>query len=253
MPSAKAQAAEPWLERELAQGLAWPPQAARSTVSVAALLGHRAHASAAVPARGAAIPERPFPAAQAAAQARLVLPAASARWAEAAAGVATQHEAVPQPEELAGAAARDGAVPQPEERAEAAAQHEAVPRPAEAALVAVVGLLPEVAEAEPGAAAEPLPAAAALGAAAELQPEAVVEAERDGAVQPRAVEPGAVGLRQAVVPSVPPSASVCRPGRLRPRARPPALRPVARFARGRRSSQSAAPKWRWWQAAQDEV
>ena len=202
--------------------------------AVAVRPGHRAHASAvAVPGRVAAIPERPFPAARAAAKVRRVFPAASARSAEA--GVARH-----------GAAAAE------------AAQHEAVPRPeeraAEAEPSAAVGLLPGVAEAEPGAAAEPLPgvAAAAPGVAAGPQPEAVAGAERDGAERLPVAEPGAAELPQAVLPSGPPSASVCRRGRLRPRALPLAPRPVARSARGRRSLPSAAPKWRWWQATQDE-
>jgi hypothetical protein len=234
------------------QAIVWPPQAARSTVSVVALPDHRAHASAgAVPGRVTAILERPFPAAQAAAQARLVLPAASARSAEVTAGVA-RHGAV------AAEAAQHEAVPRPEERAGAAVQRGAVPRPevaeAEAVLVAAMALLPAAAE-EPGA-AERLPEAAEveLGAAAGPQPEAAVEAERDGAVRPRvAAEPGAAGLLQAALLSVPPSASVCRRGRLRLGALPLAPRPVARSARGKRSLPSAAPKWRWSQAAQDEV
>lgn len=188
------------------------------------------------------------------------LPAESGKRAAAAAqaGVAesAQREAVPLPEEQAVAAGQHGAVPGAAERA-VSGQRAAALRPEEAAaaaLVAAVGPQPGAAEVVPGAAAEPLPevAEAEPGAAAELQPEAVVEAERDEAARPRAAEPGAAGLPQAV-PSVPPSASVCRPGRLRPRALPPALRPAARSARGRRSLLSAAPKWRWWQAAQVEV
>lgn len=244
MPLAKARAAaaETLLERGLAQAIVSPPEA------VAVRLGHWAHASAgAVPARVAAILERPFPAAQAAAQARLVFPAASARSAEAAAGVA-RHGAV------AAEAAQHEAVPRPEERAGAAAQRGAVPRPEVAVLVAAVGPLPGAAEAEPRAAVGPGAAEVELGAAAGPQPEAAVEAERDGAVRPRvAAEPGAAGLLRAALPSVPPSVSVCHRGRLRPRAPLLAPRPVARSARGKRSLQSAAPKWRWWQAAQDEV
>jgi hypothetical protein len=183
------------------------------------------------------------------------LPAETAKRAVSA-GVAAsaQREAVPQPAERAGAAVLRGAVPRLE-AAEAALVAGAVPQQGAAKAGAAVGLLPEVVEAEPGAAVVVLlgVVAAERGAAAGPQPEAVVAAERDGAVRPRAVEPGAAGLRQAVLPLAPPSASVCRPGRLRPLALPPAPRSVVRSARRRRSLQSAAPKWRWWQAAQDEV
>ena len=69
--------------------------------------------------------------------------------------------------------------------------------------------------------------------------------------------PHAAGLRPAVVPSVLPSASVCRPGRLRRRAQVqpqvPAPTPAVRFAHGRRSLQPASPSLRWSQAAQHEV
>jgi len=251
MPSVKAQAAATLSERGSAQAIVWPPRAARPTAPVAALPRHRAQASAAaVPGRVAEFLERPFPAAPAAAPVRLVLPAASARSAEeAAAGVRPHGVAMA----LGVALVARNVVALPS--VAGAVQHEAVPRPEEAARevsalaeaqpAAAVGAEQHAAAGEPEAVAEP-------GAAAGLQPEAVVEAERDEAVRPRAAEPGAVGLPQ-VVPSVPPSASVCRPGRLRPRALPPALRPAARSARGRRSLLSAAPRWRWWQAAQVEV
>jgi hypothetical protein len=223
-------------------------------VRVAALPGHPAHVSAAaVPAPLAMILEHPFPAVQAAAQVRLAVPAASARSAEA---TAAEAAGVPRHVAVVAPAARNAAAHRWVVAAEAAvAQHEAALRPEAAAQE--VSALVEAAVAV-AVAAEPhgvavVVVAAEPGAAAGLQPEAVVEAERDGAVRPQAAAPGAAGLPQAVVPSVPLSASVCRRGRLRPRAVPPALRPAARSARGRRSLLSAAPKWRWWQAAQVEV
>jgi len=187
------------------------------------------------------------------------LPAESAQRASAAvqavgAGSA-QREALPPPEERA-VAVQHGAVPQPEA---AVVVLVAAAGPllgaAEAALGAVAGLPSGVAEAAAlVAVAERLPGvvAAEPGAAAGPQPEAAVGAERDGAGLPQAAG-HAAGLPQAAALSVLPSASVCRRGRLRPRAVPPAPRPVAYSARGKRSLQSAAPKWRWWQAAQGEV
>jgi hypothetical protein len=256
--AASAQVAETLLDRELAQEIVSPPQAARSTVLVAVLPGHRAHASAvAVPARVAEILERPFPAARAAAQVRLVFPAVSARSAEEAAQGVALREALRQPEERAGAAlgARNAAALPRAVPAEAG-QHEAGPRPEEAQqaelALAAAGAQPAAAV---GAGAErhaAVEVVAALGAAAVPQPVAVVAAERDGAVRPQAVAPGAAGRPQAVRPLALLSASVCRPGRLLPWARPPAPRPAARSARGRPSLQWAAPKWRWWQAARDE-
>jgi len=243
------------LERELAQEIVSPPQAARSTVLVAVLPGHRAHASAvAVPALVTAILGRPFPAARAAAQVRLVLPAVSARSAEEAASGVARREALQQPEERAGAAlgARNAAALPRAVPAEAG-QHEAGPRPEEAQqaelALAAAGAQPAAAVGAERHAA----VVAALGAAAVPQPVAVVAGERDGAVRPQEVAPGAAVRPQAVRPLALLSASVCRPGRLLPWARPPAPRPVVRSARERRSLQSAAPKWRWWQAAQDEV
>jgi len=221
---------------------------------VAVRLGHQAHASAAVPVPLAAIQEHPFPAAQVATEAGLVPPAASARSARQAAAV-VRHGAV-LAREAAAPAARNAAALAPraaEEVQGAEVQRAAVPRPEVAALGAAGELRPEaaVAVAVPDAAAERPPAAEAPGAA-EPQPEAVV-AERDAAVRPRAAEPGAAGLPRPAAPLALPSALVCRLGRLRPRAAPPAPQPGVRFARGRPSLRSAAPKWQWWQAAQDEV
>ena len=146
-------------------------------------------------------------------------------------------------------------------RAEAVAQREAAPRPEERAVVgqreavplleaaeevvvwgAAEGPRPAVEEAARDAAEERRPGAAvaAPDVAAGPRPEGVVVAERDGAALLRAAAEHAAGLPQAVLPSVPPSASVCRRGRLRPRAVPPAPRPVARSARGRPSLQSAS-------------
>jgi hypothetical protein len=215
MPSAKAQVAETLLE----QAIVWSPRVPRSTVPVAALLGRQARASAGVVrGRVATILERPFPGVQAAAQARSVVPAASARSAE--------------------RAAQRGAVP----RAEASAQHEAVPVAAVAVAQRGAEPRPE-AVAELGAAAERLRGVAAVAepvAAAVPQPEAVVAAERDGAVRRRAVEPGGVGPRQVAL-SVPPSVSVCRRGQLRQQALAPAPRPAAPSARRKWNSQPTSP------------
>ena len=92
-------------------------------------------------------------------------------------------------------------------------------------------------------------------------PQLAVAVEPDGVARPQGAAavaaPHAAGLRPAVVPSVLPSASVCRPGRLRRRAQVqpqvPAPTPAVRFAHGRRSLQPASPSLRWSQAAQHEV
>ena len=170
--------------------------------------------------------------------------------------VSAHYAAAPRPE---GRAAACGAAPQAAERV-AAARGAGRLRVAEEVVVA-----PDAGEAR-----QPEAAAEGPGAAEGPQLEAAAVAEPDGVARPQVVAAAAaaraaVALRPAAVPSVLPSASVCRPGRLRPRAQVqpqvqhqvlpqvPAPRPAARCAHGRWSSQSAAPSGRWSQAAQHEV
>jgi len=152
--------------------------------------------------------------------------------------VSAHYAAAPQPE---GRAAVCGAG-RPQAGEAAAAPGAGRLRVAEEEVVApdaVEARQPEAAAEEPGVAEGPQLAAA-------------VAVEPDGVARPQAA-----GLRPAVVPSVLPSASVCRPGRLRRRAQVqpqvPAPTPAVRFAHGRRSLQPASPSLRWSQAAQHEV
>ena len=161
--------------------------------------------------------------------------------------VSAHYAAAPQPE---GRAAVCGAG-RPQAGEAAAAPGAGRLRVAEEEVVApdaVEARQPEAAAEEPGVAEGPQ-----LAAAVAVEPDGVARPQVAAAV----AAPHAAGLRPAVVPSVLPSASVCRPGRLRRRAQVqpqvPAPTPAVRFAHGRRSLQPASPSLRWSQAAQHEV
>jgi hypothetical protein len=215
--SAKPGAAEMRSGRVLSQAVVWLPQAASPSASVgAAETQDQAHASAeAVAGLPAPCLARPFQAAQSAAQAWLAHPAASARLAAAAAGVAE-------------AALRDAAVevvqPQAAGRAEAArsAAQRAAAEVAAVAQHAAAG----VAAAQHGAAV----AAAAQHAAAGVAGAAA-----------RASAAGVVELR--VSPGVPQRAAQASPLAFhRDQALPwPARPPSARFARATVGWRSALP------------
>ena len=161
--------------------------------------------------------------------------------------VSAHYAAAPQPE---GRAAVCGAG-RPQAGEAAAAPGAGRLRVAEEEVVApdaVEARQPEAAAEEPAVAEGPQ-----LAAAVAVEPDGVARPQVAAAV----AAPHAAGLRPAVVPSVLPSASVCRPGRLRRRAQVqpqvPAPTAAVRFAHGRRSLQPASPSLRWSQAAQHEV